>query len=287
VSFVFVASNRPRIIDLFSRVLRYMANILSSYPGAPIEIVVVFCPANTTAFGNFFGIFDVPRAIRQLVRVIEVPPTDVERRKRRHNITYFPEFELKNIGVRRANGEFIISANGDCIPPLGFFEAAAKRSLSPLSYIRSKRIYANVSRVSDMLAFWLAMQKPKWQHQGFVNVCRDRRYYDKYERDGCGDFQGAHKQMWEAIHGFLESEHVFHVDTGLSLEFSAFPSFIYARVLGTNVHLRHPKESKVTSHFRFYDDTIKNCIRQGVMTHMTDRYARPDWGGQGIEYKTY
>jgi hypothetical protein len=47
------------------------------------------------------------------------------------------------------------------------------------------------------------------------------------------------------IHGFLESEHVFHADTGLSLEFSVFPSFLSARVIGTNVHLRHPKESKV------------------------------------------
>jgi hypothetical protein len=138
-----------------------------------------------------------------------------------------------------------------------------------------------------MVGHWFAVQKPKWQPQGYVDMCKDRRYYDQDERDGCGDFQGAHREMWFAVHGFLESQHVFHVDTGLPLEFSAFPSLLYARVIGTNLHLRHPKESKQTSHFKFYQPNIKNLIRQGGMIYMTEEYQRPHWGGEEIDFETY
>jgi hypothetical protein len=285
-SHVIVASNVPRIIDLFSRVLTYFDAILGLYPAAPLELVCVFCPSED-AFGKFFEVFSVPGSLRRYIRVIEVPPAYVQARRAAHNISYFPEFDMKNIGIRRARGEYVLSANSDIIPPVGFFETVTKRALSPLSYIRSKRILANYSKHADMIVYWFSMQLPKWEFQSFIDVCADRRYYDKYERDGCGDFQGDHREMWAAVHGFLESQHVFHVDTGISLEFSAFPSMIYARVLGANVHLRHAKESKQTSHFKFYDDAVKNGIRQGIMTRMTMEYARPHWGADGINFTSY
>jgi hypothetical protein len=93
--------------------------------------------------------------------------------------------------------------------------------------------------------------------------------------------------MWYSVHGFLESEHVFHVDTGLSLDFSAFPSFLYARVIGTNIHLRHRIESKRTAHFKFYAEDIKSAIRRGMSTHMTERYARPNCGAAGVNFTRY
>jgi hypothetical protein len=112
-------------------------------------------------------------------------------------------------------------------------------------------------------------------------------YYDFYERNGCGDFQGAHRTMWFAVHGFLETKHVFHVDTGISLEFSAFPTLMFVRVIGQNFHFIHPIESKQTSHFKFYADEIKTAIRHGVMTHMMDTYARPKWGAEGEDFRSY
>jgi hypothetical protein len=225
--------------------------------------------------------------LRPYIQLIEVTSEYIRSRKLAHNITYFPEFDLKNVGIRRAKGEYILSGNCDSIPPVGFFEAVQKRAFSALSYIRSKRVLANYSLHDDMVAHWFSVQLSKYENQQFVDVCANRYYYDAYERDGCGDFQGAHRKMWYIIHGFLETEHVFHVDTGVSLDFSAFPSFIYARTIGVNVHLRHPKESKLTSHFKFYEETIKNWIRQGIMTHMTEQYSRPDWGGKEVEFQTY
>jgi hypothetical protein len=279
-------SDAQRIVDLFSRILKIFAEIFGFYPGMSIELVAAYCPSES-AVGKFYETFHVPRELRRFFYVIEVPPSFVKSRMKSHNIEYFPEFDMKNIGIRRAHGEYILSMNADIIPPVGFFESIVKQAFSPLSYIRSRRLMTHYSRVPNIIRHWFINQHPIWQQQQYTNVCGDRRYYDKYERDGCGDFQGAHREMWHSVHGFLESEHVFHVDTGLSLDFSAFPSFLYVRVIGTNIHLQHPIESKRTSHFKFYADDIKNAIRQGVSTHMTERYARPNWGAAGVQFTTY
>jgi hypothetical protein len=58
-------------------------------------------------------------------------------------------------------------------------------------------------------------------------------------------------------------------------------------VLGANLHFQHPIESKFTSHFHFYNTSVKNWIRQGVMTHMTNEYARPHWGAEGVDFQVY
>jgi hypothetical protein len=287
-SYVVVVSNKPRLIDLHSRVLAYFTEILALYPGIPLEIVTVYCPSDD-ARGKFYRIFNVSKRLKPFISLYEVPASYVESRKVAHNISYFPEFDMKNVGIRRANGEYIFSTNADVVPPPGFFESVYKRAFSPLSYIRSRRlgVVPTPLRYGSLAHDWLSRQNWTAHFQQLVDVCGDRRYYDQYERDACGDFQGAHQEMWLAIHGFLESEHVFHVDTGVGLDFSAFPAQIYARLIGYNIHFEHAKESKATSHFKFYNDTIKNAIRHGVMTQMLERYRRDDWGGKGWNFVSY
>lgn len=286
-SFVVVASNAPRIVDLFSKVLKAFDEIRDMYPGVPFEIVVVYCPDDEQYAGRFYDVFDVPTELRDCIQVIEIPLEHVISRKELHNITYFPEFDLKNIGIRRARGEFILSANSDIIPPVAFFHTTMKRALSTLSYTRSRRVDVNYSRVNNIINKWFSVQSPVSDQLLYVDVCNDERYYDKYERNGCGDFQGAHREMWHVIKGFLESEYVFHVDTGLSLDFSVFPAMIYARVMGANVHLKHIKQSKMTAHFKFYNTTIKNMIRQGYATSMVPKFSRDNWGAEGVSFTTY
>jgi hypothetical protein len=63
-SFVIVASNKPRIVDLFSRVLKHMDQIISLYPGIPLELVVVYCPTQN-ALGRFYEGFDAPQSLRR------------------------------------------------------------------------------------------------------------------------------------------------------------------------------------------------------------------------------
>jgi hypothetical protein len=260
-----------------------MARIIRSFPGIPLELVAVYCPS-PSAVGRFYDVFDVPMELRPFFSVIEVPQGYIDSRKQVYNITYFPEFDLKNIGIRRARGEYILTANADCIPPIGFFHSVSKRAFSPLSYIRSRRFMIAVEPGYDLLDIWATRPHTA---QRFANVCQDNRYYDHYERDGCGDFQGVHRELWFAVHGFLESKHVFHVDAGISLDFSAVPAQMFVRVIGENLHLQHPVESKATSHFKFWDESIKIAIRQGRMTHLLKEYARPHWGAEGVEFARY
>jgi hypothetical protein len=158
-SLVVAVSDAPRIVDLFSRILKVFAEIFSFYPGLSIEFVAVYCPSES-AVGKFYETFEVPGQLRRFFHVIEVPPSFVESLMKYHGINYFPEFHMKNIGIRRSHGEYVLSMNADVIPPVGFFEGIVKRAFSPLSYIRSRRLMTDHSQVPNLISFWFAEQRP-------------------------------------------------------------------------------------------------------------------------------
>lgn len=279
-------SNKERIIKLFTLSLHCTKLIVKKYPNLAIEFLVLFCPTDDKK-GKFYEVFDIPKNMRKFMRIIEIPQSYIQKLKKTYNISYFPEFILKNIGVRRASGDYVFAINSDVVLPVGFFECVQKKLFVPLSYIRSHRRMIDFRSVNQLLLFLYNVSDYKFMNQTFSNVCRNRRYYDDYDRNGCGDFQGSHKRMWFNIGGFIESNHVFHIDTALSLDFASLPISLFATIIGHNIHIFHEKESNATDHFKFYNDSFKNAIKQGVSSSMIDGLQRPNWGAKGMKFVEY
>ena len=216
------------------------------------------------------------------MRIIEIPKSYIDNLKKTYNITYFPEFIIKNIGIRRSSGEYIFSINSDVILPIGFFECVQRKLFTPLSYIM-----VNFRKTSLLLKYYYDVKDYKFMNQTYSNVCRNRRFYDDYDRNGCGDFQGSHRQMWFNVGGFIESNHVFHIDTALSLDFASLPTSLFATIIGQNIHIVHEKESNQTDHFKFYNESFRNAIKQGVSSSMLKGLKRPKWGAEGKKFVEY
>lgn len=283
---VVCVSNKKRIIELFSLSLKCTNIIMKPYPNLAIEYLALYCPTDDKK-GKFYEVFDIPEELHKFFRIIEIPSSYVNKLKETYNITYFPEFILKNIGIRRASGEYVFSINSDVILPIGFFESVQRKLFTPLSYIRSHRRMVNFRSHHLLLKYYFSVSDVKFQNQSFSDVCRNRRYYDDYDRNGCGDFQGAHIKMWFGIKGFLETSHVFHVDTALSLDFASIPTYMFTRIIGQNIHIVHEKESKITDHFKFYREEFKNAIKQGLSSSMLEGLERPNWGAKGKTFVEY
>ena len=285
-SLIFVVTNSNRIIHLFPISLQSMDMFIKLYPNISIEIIILYCPLTTFDQGKFYEIFSCPENLKRYIKIIEIPPAYLEKRKQIFNITYLPEFDIKNIGIRRALGEYIFSSNSDVIFPISFYECIQRRLFTSLTYYRTQR---QMTRYKDPKHFYNNYRDQIYYFkQMYTDPCRNQRYYDEYERNGCGDFQGAHKYMWYLIHGFIESDHVFHIDTALSMDFTAIVRpYMSINVIGINLHLAHPKYSRYTNHFQFYATWLKNGVRQGFPSYMISNYSRIFWGTPNQTFQQY
>lgn len=260
----------------FNLALQSFDRILKYYPGISLEIVIVFC----TDQGNHDPreYINISSELKGRIRFVVVPNTFVIELMNNYEIDYFPEFIIKNIGIRRARGEYIFSSNGDVIPPPDFFRAVQERDFSPLSYVRTKRTGTHRKTAKEIVEYWESDKFENYSNQATVDTCKDKRFYDVLQRNACGDFQGGHREIWNLIYGFVESKHVFHVDSMLGMDFSAIPTQLLFRQLPMNLHIEHQKKSKDTKHLAFYDSVIKSNVRHGMMSRFTSNFSRPNWG---------
>jgi hypothetical protein len=98
--------------------------------------------------------------------------------------------------------------------------------------------------------------------------------------EACGDFQGAHRLMWERVNGYIEAKEIFHVDSALGWDMTGFLTPPLVRVLPGENHLSHKKISMNTPHLPI--STKRN--RGFVYAHLPTRFLYPrkacesEWG---------
>jgi hypothetical protein len=94
------------------------------------------------------------------LRIITVPPHV-------HKLTPYSDFFTvqqwlgKNVGIRRARGEFILSTTGDMLYSEELFGILSRRSLHPERYYRLDRLNLNESIPED-LKVWEMDKNKKW-----------------------------------------------------------------------------------------------------------------------------
>lgn len=213
----------------------YIEKYLSNFPQfLPFEIVIVAIDKDDLHIENFLTIGP---NIKKYIKIIRINQDVYNKILMNLNTYLFPEFVLRNVGVRRCKGEFILSISIDSLPNRALFDFVLHRQFNLNSYFRMVRLDAN----SNLFSIENDMS---WQSfsQYFVKETTTRALNIQVVSVACGSFQLFHWRIWKIIHGFIERKELLHIDTYLALDvIAAIPSPTLVKIIGYNYHWKHHK----------------------------------------------
>jgi len=148
------------------------------------------------------------------IRIIEVPPQIHNSFQHSDKIQLF-EYHGKNVGIRRARGKFILSANPDLLFSDDLIKYFASKSLKPEFFYRIDRCV--VKRGIPYTAT-LDEQLDYCEHNVTKILTKDEVYVPtgvpKLHLNACGDFTLMAREKWHALQGNPELEiYPLHVDS--------------------------------------------------------------------------
>ena len=276
-SHVTTLSQTRDIMKRFNITMSVISDTLKDYPDISFELLVVFCAETSGRFADFFS---VPSELQKFIRVIEIPYEYVEQTKQRLGISSYPDYPMRNIGIRRARGEYITCGSCDVIPPIGLFDAARYRCFTPISYIRTERILGfgkakNLTKIHHE-------QRQFWQYVIFPE--KDSGYDLDIYIDACGDLQGMHRDAWHLLKGYIESSYNFNIDAVLAFERASLAGPLYIQYFSGGVHIEHMKVSDQTKHIDPWDENMRSLMTKGELTHF-GLFPRLNWGASNYTFE--
>lgn len=212
LSLVFVANELDDSTEYMNKELTWLDDYVKKYPSTPLEVVIVMM-THTKGMDVIY-----PKdAIKPHVRMVMVPSDQSPDEK--SNVEYI----MRNIGIRRATGKFIVTGRADTLVPISLLDAARRHELSVMSIIRSeskvqfmKYEQASTSIIPPPSTQQLIDWKDPFNEVG-TNVEQHSM------------LQGCHRKMWEAINGYVEGPWYSEVDTALMLEFPSLTEKTYVQ----------------------------------------------------------
>jgi hypothetical protein len=277
-SLVFSSDASERILPRLNVVFEFLDMYFERFPSAPIEIVHVFEDNPKQEERPKVG-----ENLRKHLRVINVPEKMITSIKRKNGIDYFPEFILKNIGIRRSRGRYVVCFNADTIPPYSFLEAARMNELSPFTLIRTQFNNMNMDSLSQESLRRLLINQGV-QHVLYNWTLPSKTMNTAFQKQGSGNFQGCHRSIWEKIGGYAEGPWVFHVDTAMMIEFSAITELTYVSKYIGSIHIEHNPVSKETKHFPEIKTLQDKSPCRGVSPKKLVGISKKNWGLPEIRF---
>lgn len=198
--------------------------------GIPCELVLVeWNPPDDTA--PLLEQLRWPPSTTCAIRVIQVP-SGIHQRYR--HAAQLPLYQMlaKNVGIRRASGEFVLATNVDIIFSDPLMNYLAARSLRAGAFYRSDRYDIEndlnadwpLERLLDFCANHCIRINQKEGsrncHTGQVHqvyspkTTADSLGYPLLHTNACGDFTLLARQDWQRLRGYLEWDlYSFHLDS--------------------------------------------------------------------------
>lgn len=234
------------------------------------------------------------------VRIIEVPEEIHQQLPGSDRMPLF-EYIGKNVGVRRAQGNYILATNPDILFSEELMEFLSSGSLSPGCFYRTTR-YDVRSPVP------LDVPVEKQLHYCQQNVIRVHGYYRSYDNkfsgkfnpyslarafagylkwklqhfpfafpfgNASGDFLLMHKSHWHSLHGYPEVKGVHHIDS-LMVYVALFQRLEQIR-LGNQLRIYHPEHGRPESGKPFSPE-VKSAYHQLLKTHKPIIFNDETWG---------
>lgn len=140
----------------------------------------------------------------------------------------FQEFVAKNVGVRRARGQYILTTNTDIYLGRRAIETLTRQDLSPETLYRTMRIdlksHADVSHLT-----WSVLEDPR--NQEIANEIRPPCY-----TNASGDFLLLDRDAWHRLRGFNEVYRVAKIHLDGNFCYKCYASGLDVIDLGTPVY---------------------------------------------------
>ena len=185
------------------------------------------------------------------VRFIEVLP---EIHSGYNHATNLPLYQMiaKNVGIRRARGEYVLATNVDILFSDELFAFFASRELEKQKIYRVDRCDVNTNvplnvTVEEQLEYCKKnVIRVNCKFGTFKNYAEIKKVNDsKYiplHTNACGDFQLMHREHWLQLQGYPEFDtYSMHLDS--FLEFTAFYSGIEEVELENSYRIYHIEHS--------------------------------------------
>ena len=231
---------------------------------------------------------------REKVHFIKVPLKTHHMLTQKLNQTLsFYEYIAKNIGVRRANGTFILTTNPDDILPIDFFEMISRKDFTDGLLYRSMRWsckedteeHMTVNDIEELL-------KSPWdvKHQDLsmrcpTNIKKTVWFTDiqTLEKEawsaGAGDFLMLSKDMWDVIHGFNEYPGNANVDALFLGKLMSFvPGYVRTFIRSPIIHQYHPRRNIYRPAVQHHEQLMRKYACSASCPSLNVYEDNPDWG---------
>ncbi|OHT10257.1 hypothetical protein TRFO_04265 [Tritrichomonas foetus] len=271
VSHVTTLSNLQRVLRCYQINVNMIGQIMALYPLISVEFIIVFSSLKDE---NFDDLIKIPNILKKYYNCVKI--SSITQQMIHHKVAseFFPEYVFRNIGVKRARGEYIICGSSDVLMPPAFFMAAEQKLFSPLSYIRSIRENVEPKEIQKVLVDFndLLSTEIFWAdtNHGFQLMA------NSLLSNACGDFQGCHRLMWNILHAYIENNMIYHVDSIFGFDLTLFNAKILIRYLPGEKHINHIKISTKTPHLNIYTLNSRALIYNGF--NSKDIMKRRFWG---------
>lgn len=251
------------------------------------------------------------------VRFVEVPAEVHERLPNADTIPVF-EFIAKNVGIRRARGEFVLATNPDNVFEPAIIDVFARRKLESDSFYRVDRLDVRAplpeGTVRERLAFcrrhiwrvnelgrsvvfdrppgWWA-SRPGQLRRTLLARTEERAAEDAPESrvhtNASGDFLLMHRERWRELRGFPELTTGAHIDGYMCVMAAA--AGLKQRILDGWCRIYHQEHARaidwsnleattwpLTDYGMFYRDA-----REMLTSGRPKIFNDPDWGLADVE----
>lgn len=268
LSIVLTGRNDEYGIDFRTRFLRTLAfnHRELSARGIPFEIVFVEWapdPARPLLIELALAAVSHPSSASAL-RGIVVDRQYQEALSLNARLEYL-EFIAKNVGIRRARGEYVLTANGDVFLSRQVLDVFERSVLEPRVVYRACRHDLKMS---------LEASRIDWE------MLEDQRNLERVPRPlrpplmggGTGDFILLDRATWHTIGGFNEIYRVARIGIDQNFIVKALSSGLEIRDIGGPIyHVNHPGSYRLTR------DTYKGREDEA-------HYGNINWHSQGVIY---
>lgn len=172
-------------------------------------------------------------------RVITVPPELHDRVRYSDRFSFF-QMIAKNVGIKRAKGEFVLATNIDILFSDELMQFIAGRNLKKGQFYRCDRVdihtdisvdftldekmqfcknEANIVRWNRRMADRNFLEASRYfrkesKEGAELEILSENAPFDLLNKNACGDFTMLHSEDWEKIHGYAEMEsYSLHIDS--------------------------------------------------------------------------
>lgn len=271
LSIVVASSNDQYGGDSIGRLITMLTNTTASFPEA--EVILVDWESNNGPLNKV-----IPKWLQDKIIIYRIP-SSLSR-----DYKYFMEYISKNVGIRRATKEWILTVNQDNLFPISMSNYLKHATLSPDAFYRVDRFdFGKTIKKSKSTLNHCYFECDINTPVSFIDDFNDK--CPEIHRRNSGDFILASKVAWLRVGGFLESHTNQNMDWRQLLAFKSFgykEAFI-ARPCGIihQNHIRARKGRYGSANGLMPIADIHNCVHnQTTINPLVDciRHNNLDWG---------